>query len=482
MAVPTLYPAILSGGSGTRLWPLSRAQYPKQMLALAGKETMLQQTVLRLAKADKVAGPLIIGNSEHRFIIAEQLRAIATAPEALLLEPFGRNTAPAAAIAALYVAERDPDGVIALLPSDLFIEDEAAFLAGLKTAVRVAAAGRLVTFGVKPDRPETGYGYILKGAGLDGPDGAFDGAFDVAAYVEKPDLETAERYLAAGNYLWNSGMFVFQATAFLGEMASLQPEMLARCKDALANAARDMDFLRLDKDAFETIASDSIDYAIMEKTTLAATVPLDCGWSDLGAWASLWQCGAADADADGNVTLGDVVLEGVSNSYVRSEDGPLVAALGLDNMVVVATKDAVLVAPKDRTADVRELVARLVEEGREEAVAHAKVFRPWGSYQDIDAGDRFRVKRIIVNPGGRLSLQRHKFRAEHWVVVRGEAEVTRGEDEMTLGPDQSVYIPIGEIHRLENKGAEPLHLIEVQTGEYVGEDDIERLEDVYGRD
>jgi mannose-1-phosphate guanylyltransferase/mannose-6-phosphate isomerase len=277
-------------------------------------------------------------------------------------------------------------------------------------------------------------------------------------------------------------MFVFKASSFLGEMEALQSEMLAHCKDALAKAAHDMDFLRLDEDAFEKMPSDSIDYAIMEKTTLAATVPLDCGWSDLGAWASLWQRGAADADADGNVTLGDVVLEGVSNSYVRSEDGPLVAALGLDDMVVVATKDAVLVAPKDRTADVRELVARLAAEGREEAVAHAKVFRPWGSYQDIDAGDRFRVKRIIVRPGGRLSLQRHKFRAEHWVVVRGEAEVTRGEDVMTLGPDQSVYIPIGDVHRLENKGAEPLHLIEVQTGEYVGEDDIERLEDVYGRD
>jgi mannose-1-phosphate guanylyltransferase/mannose-6-phosphate isomerase len=448
------------------------------MLALAGNETMLQQTVLRLAKADRAAGPLIIGNNDHRFIIAEQLREIATAPEALLLEPIGRNTAPAAAIAALYVAERDPDGVIALLPSDLFMEDDAAFLAGLETAVRVAAAGRLVTFGVTPDRPETGYGYILKGAGL----ANLDGAFEVAAYVEKPDLETARTYLASGKYLWNSGMFVFKASSFLGEMEALQSEMLAHCKDALAKAAHDMDFLRLDEDAFEKMPSDSIDYAIMEKTTLAATVPLDCGWSDLGAWASLWQRGAADADADGNVTLGDVVLEGVSNSYVRSEDGPLVAALGLDDMVVVATKDAVLVAPKDRTADVRELVARLAAEGREEAVAHAKVFRPWGSYQDIDAGDRFRVKRIIVRPGGRLSLQRHKFRAEHWVVVRGEAEVTRGEDVMTLGPDQSVYIPIGDVHRLENKGAEPLHLIEVQTGEYVGEDDIERLEDVYGRD
>ena len=471
----TLFPVILSGGSGTRLWPLSRALHPKQFLSLAGEKTLLQQAVERLVRINGSTQPLVIGNNDHRFIIAEQLREIGVTPAALLLEPIGRNTAPAAALAALFATKHDAKAVTLLIPSDLFIADEPAFFSGLEHAAEIAKAGRLVTFGINPDRPETGFGYIRKGSPLR----ITNHGFEVEAYVEKPDEKTATDYVKSGAYLWNSGMFVFRADVMLQEIKKFQPKMFNLCEEAFLNLSADMDFLRLDENIFSQIESDSIDFAVMEKTKLAAVVPLDCGWSDLGSWFSLWQQGASDSND--NVISGDVVVESVNGSYVHSENGPLIAAMGLSDMVVVATRDAVLVAPKERASEVRNLVDRLSRDGRNEVNMPSQVYRPWGSYQDIDAGPRFRVKRIIVCPGGQLSLQRHKFRAEHWVVVRGEAEVTRGNESMTLEPDQSVYIPIGEVHRLENKSDQALHLIEVQTGEYVGEDDIERLEDIYGR-
>ena len=471
----TLFPVLLSGGSGTRLWPLSRSLHPKQFLQLAGDKTMLQQAVERLARIDNSTQPLVIGNNDHRFIIAEQLREIGVTPAALLLEPVGRNTAPAAALAALFATQHDSEAVTLLIPSDLFIANEPAFFSGLEYAAEIAKAGRLVTFGINPDRPETGFGYIRKGSPLC----KTNHGFEVAAYVEKPDEKTATDYVKSGGYLWNSGMFVFRADIMLQEIRKFQPKMFNLCEEAFSNLSADMDFLRLDANIFSQIEADSIDFAVMEKTNLGAVVPLDCGWSDLGSWFSLWQQG--DSDSDDNVISGDVIAESVNGSYLHSESGPLIAAMGLSDMVVVATRDAVLVAPRDQAYEVRNLVDRLSRDGRNEVNMPSQVYRPWGSYQDIDAGPRFRVKRIIVRPGGQLSLQRHKFRAEHWVVVRGEAKVTRGNNSMTLGPDQSVYIPIGEVHRLENKSDQALHIIEVQTGEYVGEDDIERLEDVYGR-
>ena len=465
----------MSGGSGTRLWPLSRALHPKQFLSLAGNESMLQQTVQRLAKIDGSVKPLIIGNNDHRFIIAEQLREIDVTPAALLLEPVGRNTAPAAAMAALFAIKKDPDAVILLSPSDLFIADESAFFSALESAVKVAESGKLVTFGIKPDRPETGFGYLKKGSPLN----ELEAGFQVASYVEKPNKKIATEYVKSGNYFWNGGIFVFRADTMLKELGKFKSRMLDLCEIALLNSSSDMDFLRLDEEIFSQIKSESIDYAVMEKTELAAVVPLNCGWSDLGSWLSLWRRGVPDPNE--NVISGDVIVDSVKKSYLHNENGPLVAAVGLSDVVVVATRDAVLLASKDQASEVRNLVDRLAKDGREEAFMQSQVYRPWGSYQDIDVGPRFKVKRIIVRPGGQLSLQRHKFRAEHWVVVRGEAEVIRGKDILNLKADQSVYIPVGEVHRLENKGDEALHLIEVQTGEYVGEDDIERLEDVYGR-
>jgi mannose-1-phosphate guanylyltransferase/mannose-6-phosphate isomerase len=469
-----IHPVILSGGSGTRLWPMSRTFYPKQLLPLVGETSLLQQAAARVAEAPGFAAPLVIANEEHRFIIAEQLREIDVAPQGLLLEPVGRNTAPAACVAALWLTERDPEALMLLMPSDHAIADEAAFLAAVETAAAAARGGALATFGIAPERPETGYGYIERGTPL----GDIECAFAVARFVEKPDLAAAERYIAAGDYFWNSGIFLFPAAMYLSELKRLRPEMVAACRAALKGARSDEDFVRLDKQAFADCPSDSIDYAVMEHTEHAAMVTVRMGWSDLGSWDTLWTM--ADKDEAGNTLIGNIVAEDARNCYLRSEAG-LVAALGVEDLVVVATEDAVMLAPRDRAQEVRRLVARLVKENRSEADALPRVHRPWGSYQTVHAGHRVQVKHIMVKPGGKLSLQMHHHRAEHWVVVQGTARVRRGDEEIILTEDQSTYIPLGTAHRLENPGKIPLHLIEVQSGAYLGEDDIVRFEDHYGR-
>jgi mannose-1-phosphate guanylyltransferase / mannose-6-phosphate isomerase len=468
-----LVPVILSGGAGTRLWPLSRELYPKQLLRLVAERTMLQETVARTEGLPGLAPPIVVCNENHRFMVAEQLRELGTAPQAIVLEPQGRNTAPAAAIAALLVSGgADADPVLLVLPADHVITDVPAFQAAVAVGRVAAESGSLVTFGVVPDRAETGYGYIRRDAGP-GP------AFSVAKFVEKPDSATARGYVESGEYYWNSGMFMFRASAYLAELGRYAPAMLAACRAALAAAGRDLDFLRLPAQEFASCPSDSIDYAVMEKTDRAVVVPLAAGWSDVGSWAAL--ADALPRDAEGNVTAGDVLTEDSSGCYLHSTSR-LVAAVGLRDHVVVETKDAVLVAPRDRVQDVKELVAELKARGRYETSLHREVYRPWGSYDSIDSGDRFQVKRLIVNPGATLSLQLHHHRAEHWVVVTGTAKVTRGDEVFTLSENESTYIPIGARHRIENPGKIPLHIIEVQSGTYLGEDDIVRFEDRYGRD
>jgi len=468
-----LVPVILSGGAGTRLWPLSRELYPKQLLRLVAERTMLQETVARTEGLPGLAPPIVVCNENHRFMVAEQLRELGTAPQAIVLEPQGRNTAPAAAIAALLVSGgADADPVLLVLPADHVITDVPAFQAAVAVGRVAAESGSLVTFGVVPDRAETGYGYIRRGAGP-GP------AFSVGEFVEKPDSATARGYVESGEYYWNSGMFMFRASAYLAELGRYAPAMLAACRAALAAAGRDLDFLRLPAQEFASCPSDSIDYAVMERTDRAVVVPLAAGWSDVGSWAAL--ADALPRDAEGNVTAGDVLTEDSSGCYLHSTSR-LVAAVGLRDHVVVETKDAVLVAPRDRVQDVKELVAELKARGRYETSLHREVYRPWGSYDSIDSGDRFQVKRLIVNPGATLSLQLHHHRAEHWVVVTGTAKVTRGDEVFTLSENESTYIPIGARHRIENPGKIPLHIIEVQSGTYLGEDDIVRFEDRYGRD
>ncbi len=469
-----IHPVILSGGSGTRLWPMSRSLYPKQLLALTGKRSLLQETALRVAGAAGFAPPLVIANEEHRFIIAEQLREIGVTPAALVLEPVGRNTAPAACVAALRLAASAPDALMLVMPSDHAIADLAAFRQATEHAAAAARAGHLVTFGIAPERAETGYGYIAKGQPIDG----VDGAFAVTGFVEKPDPPTAERYVASGDYFWNSGIFLFPVALYLAEIERLCPDMLAACKAALAGEQADADFVRLDKAAFTRCPSNSIDYAVMEHTTHAAMVPVAMGWSDLGSWDALWEMGVKDAR--GNAVSGNVVAEATRNCYLRSEAG-LVAAIGVEDLVVVATDDAVMVAPRNRTQEVKQLVGRLIAERRDEADALSTVHRPWGTYRSLHNGHRVQVKHIMVRPGGKLSLQMHHHRAEHWVVVQGTAKIVRGNEEMILTEDQSTYIPLGTAHRLENPGKIPLHLIEVQSGSYLGEDDIVRFEDHYGR-
>ena len=468
-----LYPVILSGGSGTRLWPVSRALYPKQLQALVSDKSLLQETALRLHGQPEVAGPLVICNNDHRFVIGEQLQQIGIQPEAVMLEPVGRNTAAAAAVAALYLVARDPEAMMAVLAADHAIGDVAGFRAGVAIAINQARAGKLVTFGIKASSPNTGYGYIESGAGL-GP-----GAFAVASFKEKPDAATAATYVASGRYYWNGGMFVFRAATFLAELERLQPAVLAACKGALDGARRDLDFLRLEEKSFAASPSISIDYAVMEHTKAAAVIPVDIGWSDVGAWNALWEIGSKDGA--GNVVQGDVLLRDVKNSYIRGEK-LLIAALGLEDLLVVETGDAILIAPRARADEVKELVGELKKRGRPEETAHRRHYRPWGYYESIDDGDGFQVKHLMVKPGGKLSLQMHHHRAEHWVVVNGTGKIVRGQETLLLGPNEGTYFPIGMHHRLENPGKVALHLIEVQSGSYLGEDDIVRLEDIYQRD
>jgi mannose-1-phosphate guanylyltransferase/mannose-1-phosphate guanylyltransferase/mannose-6-phosphate isomerase len=474
VTAPTIYPVILSGGAGTRLWPLSRELFPKQFLPLLGEQTLLQQTALRVQNMPHGAPPIVVCNDEHRFIIAEQLRQSGIVPSAIVLEPVARNTAPAAAVAALLLAQRDPEALILLMPSDHLIAGVDVFLKAIGTAAHVAASGRLVTFGIAPQTPETGYGYIKRGAALS------DGSYAVDRFVEKPDLSTAQQYLTSGDYYWNGGIFLFRATDLLAEMEALEPGIVAPCRAALAKARLDLDFTRLDKEAFAACPSRSIDYAVMEKTTRAAVVPVDMGWNDVGSWDALWS--VSPRDGQGNAASGATVLEASANCYVRSEDGILIATLGVEDLIVIATSDAVLVAKRERAQDVKLLVDRLKQQGSTITSAHRRVVRPWGAYESIDAGERHQVKHITVKPGQRLSLQQHSKRAEHWIVVRGTAQVTRGEDVFTLHENQSTYIPLGTRHRLENPTDQPLHLIEVQSGSYLGEDDIVRFDDKYGRD
>ncbi len=465
-----LVPVILCGGSGTRLWPLSRSGHPKQFLALDGERSLLQETWLRVAGLAGVAAPLVVTNEAHRFMVAEQLRQIDCRPHAIMLEPVGRNTAPAIAVAALQACEDGADPVLLVLPSDHVVADVAAFHDAVRQGLGTAAAGALVTFGIVPDGPETGYGYIRMEAG--------DGVRPVMAFVEKPDADTARAYVADGTYVWNSGMFLLRASRYLEELDRYRPDILQACRRAVADATHDVDFLRLDRTAFEACPSDSIDYAVMEKTDAARVVPMDVGWSDVGSWAALWE--VLDRDAAGNAHRGDVLAIDCEDTLAWA-GRRLVAMIGMHDTVVVDTDDALLVARRDQVQRVREVVAQLRQGGRGETELHRKVYRPWGAYDSVDKDERFQVKRITVKPGGKLSLQMHHHRAEHWVVVSGTARVTRGEDVFALHENESTFIPIGTKHRLENPGTEPLQLIEVQSGDYLGEDDIVRFEDVYGR-
>ena len=469
-------PVILSGGAGTRLWPLSRELYPKQLLPLTSERTMLQETVLRV-QGLLVTGPVIVCNEAHRFLVAEQLRQLAINPAATVLEPAGRNTAPAIALAAhaaLATAAQSTgaDPMLLVLPADHVIRDVPAFQQAVQQALVAAQSGQLATFGVVPLIPETGYGYIQRGAPAGGA------AFRIARFVEKPDAARAGQFLVSGEYYWNSGMFMFRAQRYLEELARFAPEMARVCAAAWAERKADLDFTRVDAKIFETCPSDSIDYAVMEKTTDAVVVPLDAGWSDVGSWSALHE--ATDADACGNVTHGDIVTEDTHGSYLHAQSR-LVATVGLTDHVVVETKDAVLVAPRARVQDVKKLVQQLKKNGRYEHALHREVFRPWGSYDSLGSGARFQVKLLRVKPGAVLSLQMHRHRAEHWVVVAGSARITRDDDVFMLYENQSTYIPVGVKHRIENPGSITLEIIEVQSGSYLGEDDIVRFEDRYGR-
>jgi mannose-1-phosphate guanylyltransferase len=467
-----MIPIILSGGSGSRLWPLSRQLNPKQFLPLADAElSMLQATIRRLEGLD-IAVPRLICNEQHRFLAAEQLRLLGVEQANILLEPVGRNTAPAIALAALQAFSESKDPVLLVLAADHLIQDIQAFQASIQTALPLAEGGKLVTFGIVPTHPETGYGYIEKG------DNVGAGGFAVSRFVEKPDLHTAQEYLASGSYFWNSGMFMFRASRYLEELQRFRPDILAACREALAGGSQDMHFTRVDHAIFAACPEDSVDYAVMEKTADAVMVPLDAGWSDIGSWSALWD--VSEKDEQGNAFKGDVLNQNSRNTYVHA-DSRLVATVGVADLVIVETKDAVLVAHKNHVQDVKKIVEQLKNDCRNEHINHREVYRPWGVYDSIDNGHRYQVKRITVKPGAKLSVQMHHHRAEHWIVVSGTAKVTNGDKTYLVAENQSTYIPIGQVHALENPGVIPLELIEVQSGSYLGEDDIVRFEDKYGR-
>jgi mannose-1-phosphate guanylyltransferase/mannose-6-phosphate isomerase len=468
-----LIPLILSGGSGTRLWPVSRKNLPKQFLSLTGQGTLFQQTIERTLQLPEIAPPIVVASEDHRFLAAEQLLESNVQGATIVLEPIGRNTAPAIALGALRALERDQDALLLVLPADHLIGDTAEFSNAVRTALAVAKDDWLVTFGIRPDRPETGFGYIRHSEALG------EGAFRVAQFVEKPSLTTAESYIADGNYDWNSGMFLFKASRYLEELAQHAPDMLEAVRKAYASARTDLDFVRLDAATFAEVPDNSIDYAVMEKTQRAAVIPVTCNWSDIGSWSALWLAGVRDAQ--GNLREGDTISVNTSNSLLRSHNHHLLATVGVDDLIVVTTPDATLVAHRDAAQDVKRVVDELKAAGRTEHSLHRVVRRPWGSYDSLESAERFQVKRIIVKPGASLSLQKHHHRAEHWIVVSGTAEVTCDDRVFLLGENQSTYIPLGSVHRLRNPGKVPLELIEVQSGSYLGEDDIVRIEDVYGR-
>ena len=500
-----LQPIVLSGGSGTRLWPLSREKYPKQLLPLIGDDSLLQATVRRVQGIADVtlAAPLVVSNEEYRFVIAEQLRLMGQ-PGGIVLEPVGRNTAPALTLAALFAIQKELDPILLVMPADHVIVDKAAFQAVVRAGADLASHGAVVTFGITPDAPETGYGYIQAGAayGEAGSADAAGAARRIARFVEKPNLQTAQAYLDDGSYLWNSGIFMMRASVWLDAMAVCRPDILAACKTAWVEGTTDGEFVRIGKEAFAACPSDSIDYAVMERLAgerlprgaaqdgamtqgqpaprlpPGVVIPLSAGWSDVGSWDALWQ--VLPKDGAGNVLQGDVLLENCTNTLAVSE-GRLVACVGVSDLIVVETADAVLVAHKDKTQDVKKIVDSLKQQGRPEGHIHRKVFRPWGWYDGVDAGARFQVKRIVVKPAGILSLQMHHHRAEHWIVVSGTAKVTKGSETFLVSENESTFIPLGTTHRLENPGRVPLEMIEVQSGSYLGEDDIVRFEDVYGR-
>jgi len=475
-----IIPVILSGGTGSRLWPMSRELNPKQFLSLCSEQTMLQETMTRLEGITGIAAPVVVCNEDHRFLVAQQMRDIGVAVDKIILEPIGRNTAPAICAAAEYIQGKDSDDktagddVMLILAADHVIQNKEVFHQVVESGYRVAQQGQLVTFGIVPNKAETGYGYIKRAEFF----AQNENAYKVAQFVEKPDLDTARKYLDSGEYYWNSGMFMFKASSILQEIEVLSADIYTSVKSAVLKGVKDLDFCRLEVDAFTASPSDSIDYAVMEKTDKAVVIPLDADWSDVGAWSALWE--VKSRDADGNVIHGDVLKYDVSNSYIHAEDRML-AVIGMDNCVIVETADAVLVADKSRSQDVKEIVNQLKNTQREEIISHQRVYRPWGSYETLEETERFKVKRIIVNPGAKLSLQMHHHRAEHWVVVKGTATITCGDKEFVMTEDQSNYIPLGTQHRLENPGVIPLEIIEIQTGSYLGEDDIVRFDDTYGR-